>query len=708
MRETANRSLDLEIELDVWRTLGVSDDNRSKRKILLVGNCHTKEIGKCLDLLAPDACITAIVTRPTSPIDAEAVASEVRQADLVLLQKYLDKDLQNTIELEIQDREKLRFFPRLVFSAFHPDFITGFVKSKRLYSGADHRNSIIILNSWIEGLSVEQTLSLFNSDSFKQFGYFDHWTFAKDFLLEQGQLADLPLDRLFEKWKRRGVFFHTPQHPKIFVLADIARALAVREDLETIDISPEELIADRYDVFAWPIYPEVASLMNVKGSGYHWRSSQHVLNVNQMVTQSFKAYERDKHSKDDCRDFLGSEYRSSAELLDSVLPDDQSQIAVDLKNRENEIKNPYKGCPSFQFWHKSVAVSGLLEKESMITSELKITPSTPIATAGSCFAQHVSRALTLNGFNFVSVEDRDLDKKDAAPAAIFSAEYGNIYTARQLLQLFLRAYGRFDPLEDAWSMESGAIVDPFRPRIRPEGFADVSSMRRHRDLHLAKVRTLFETLDVFIFTLGLTECWRSKADGAVFPLAPGVAGGSFRPGKHQFVNLSASEVESDLCTFIELLESVNPSAKLILTVSPVPLVATYEDRHIIVSNTYSKAALRTAAEAVTLKFNSVSYFPSYELIASHYNEARYFEDDLRSVTPEGVAMAMELFFETFALSRDNGRTQSVSAPVIEKSSGSSKIYERRGLKAGYEAKYVHLLNVVCDEEVIADAASPSN
>ena len=38
------------------------------------------------------------------------------------------------------------------------------------------------------------------------------------------------------------------------------------------------------------------------------------------------------------------------------------------------------------------------------------------------------------------------------------------------------------------------------------------------------VREVFETCDVFVFTLGLTEGWVSTLDGAVYPLAPGVAG----------------------------------------------------------------------------------------------------------------------------------------------------------------------------------------
>ena len=42
---------------------------------------------------------------------------------------------------------------------------------------------------------------------------------------------------------------------------------------------------------------------------------------------------------------------------------------------------------------------------------------------------------------------------------------------------------------------------------------------------------MFEQSEIFIFTLGLTEAWRSKKDGAVFPLAPGVSAGSFDPAE---------------------------------------------------------------------------------------------------------------------------------------------------------------------------------
>src|SRR5205823_7433624 len=142
---------------------------------------------------------------------------------------------------------------------------------------------------------------------------------------------------------------------------------------------------------------------------------------------------------------------------------------------------------------------------------------------------------------------------------------------------------------------------------------------------------MFEQLDVFTFTLGLTEAWCSKSDGAVFPLAPGVAGGEMDFGFYTFTNFTVDEVIADLNRFIRKLGDVNHRANVILTVSPVPLVATYEGRHVLQATTYSKAVLRVAAETIRKEHRNVDYFPSYEIITGQFNRGAYFEGDLRSV-----------------------------------------------------------------------------
>ena len=62
------------------------------------------------------------------------------------------------------------------------------------------------------------------------------------------------------------------------------------------------------------------------------------------------------------------------------------------------------------------------------------------------------------------------------------------------------------------------------------------------------MRLACETLDVFVFTLGPTELWRSREDGAAFPLCPGVLGGDCSPARHEFVNLGVDDVVADIWT----------------------------------------------------------------------------------------------------------------------------------------------------------------
>jgi hypothetical protein len=151
-------------------------------------------------------------------------------------------------------------------------------------------------------------------------------------------------------------------------------------------------------------------------------------------------------------------------------------------------------------------------------------------------------------------------------------------------------------------------------------------------------------LDVFVFTLGLTECWRSREDGAVFPVCPGVEGGTFDPARYEFYNQPVEDVIADLTAFRHGLHSVNPGAQIIFTVSPVPLVATAEPgAHVLSATTYSKSVLRVAAESMRHKFPNVHYFPSYEIVTGAFNRGAYYAPDLRNVVEAGVAHVMRLF-----------------------------------------------------------------
>ena len=256
--------------------------------------------------------------------------------------------------------------------------------------------------------------------------------------------------------------------------------------------------------------------------------------------------------------------------------------------------------------------------------------------------------LRAKGYNYLVTEagppfDSE-ETKAARGYGVYSARYGNLYTVAQLLQLFQRAFSLFEPVEPLWRAGEGRFVDPFRSGVEPGGFDSETACLWDRRSHLKAVRRVFEELDVFIFTLGLTEAWRSTLDGAVFPNAPGSGlGGVYDPERHAFHNFSVAEVVAQFETFLGLLAQVNPRARIILTVSPVPLIATFEPRHVLQSTVYSKSVLRVACKEIIRRHAHVSYFASYEVVTATGDSRRYFLSDRREVSDGALAHVMDCF-----------------------------------------------------------------
>ncbi|MEZ6186585.1 MAG: GSCFA domain-containing protein [Planctomycetota bacterium] len=316
----------------------------------------------------------------------------------------------------------------------------------------------------------------------------------------------------------------------------------------------------------------------------------------------------------------------------------------------SDLDCPYKGSPPHAWWRHAVAdvPRGELDPHAGEDAPFSIAPETRIATAGSCFASNIALALRERGFTYLVTEpgpaELDPQARRRANYGVYSARYGNVYTPRQLVQLVERAEGSFVPREPLWEHGRG-WRDPFRPQIHPNGFASRAEAEADRAQHLAAVRELFRSCEVFVFTLGLTETWESREDGAVFPACPGCPHGQFDPARYAFKNFTVSELIADLERFLALLAGINPACKVIFTISPVSLVATAEPRHVLTSTVYSKSALRAAADEVVHNHDHVDYFGSYEVICHSGND--YFQADRRSVTPEGIAHVMRCFFRRF-------------------------------------------------------------
>ena len=61
------------------------------------------------------------------------------------------------------------------------------------------------------------------------------------------------------------------------------------------------------------------------------------------------------------------------------------------------LQNPYQALPQRAYWRPAVADVGAFGLTELWTPKFRILPKDRIVTAGSCFAQHIGRALAARG-----------------------------------------------------------------------------------------------------------------------------------------------------------------------------------------------------------------------------------------------------------------------------------------------------------------------
>ncbi|MDP2646397.1 MAG: GSCFA domain-containing protein [Desulfobacterales bacterium] len=278
-------------------------------------------------------------------------------------------------------------------------------------------------------------------------------------------------------------------------------------------------------------------------------------------------------------------------------------------------------------------------------SGLTILPSTPIASMGSCFAREIRKVLMNRGYAYITEESHH-------PAAIHaSAAWERVYNTFSMRQIFEYTFGVWEPDLRWWkSPASGTIQDPFRRIILYETIeAAEADFARHR----VHSRRALEKAQVLILTLGLTEVWQDQVDGSVICLPSGPyvnEGGDMH--RYHFKVSRYEENLKNLQRVHELMSVFNPGCKILITVSPVHLWATFRmDADIITASCNSKSTLRAVADEFAAGHDNVYYFPAFEM-ATIYRPVMglpVFADGKENfhVNPETVAFIMSQFFRFY-------------------------------------------------------------
>jgi hypothetical protein len=143
--------------------------------------------------------------------------------------------------------------------------------------------------------------------------------------------------------------------------------------------------------------------------------------------------------------------------------------AIAAASTPRKIPNPYKSLVASKFWKRSVADVSVFDLTDVYEKKFEIGQTDRIASAGSCFAQHIAKKLRNGGYTYLDVEPAPKifppARREAFGYDLYSARFGNIYTPRQLLQLAQRATGAFVPVEPVWE-EKGRYVESLQAHDR--------------------------------------------------------------------------------------------------------------------------------------------------------------------------------------------------------------------------------------------------
>jgi hypothetical protein len=269
--------------------------------------------------------------------------------------------------------------------------------------------------------------------------------------------------------------------------------------------------------------------------------------------------------------------------------------------------------------HRNV-LAGWVPDKPFLTKDMMIT------AFGSCFAQRVENHLRQRGYR-TSI-----------------GEYGNPESSNYWSESLIIKCGEGFVNTFSIATQFQWIYCDVRPSIRiwhkSEGI-----IKEYIDSNRDAARAILDQTSCFVITLGLAEVWYDKVTNEVLWTA--VPKKHFDEERHGFRVTTVQENLDNLRNVLDIVRTFRGSVPVILTISPVPLWATFRNVSCITASCVSKSILRVAVDELMRERADdpdLYYFPSYELIT------QYFQDpwDEDGVHPsEDAVKAVMTAFETY-------------------------------------------------------------
>jgi len=269
---------------------------------------------------------------------------------------------------------------------------------------------------------------------------------------------------------------------------------------------------------------------------------------------------------------------------------------------------------------------------------------------GSCFAKNIERKLVDVGFRVLS------HPNFASTAGEPFAALPNVFNVRSIVNEFRwgltnatpRPEDSFVADHQGYLYDPHSTVDTFRGRpevVRQRRAGITANMRRLRDCRIV------------ILTLGLVEVWYDHETELYLNATLPQFLLERDPQRYVLRVLDYADCLRGLEEAWELLRRYgHRDVEIFLSVSPVPLAATFTANDVLTANTYSKSTQMAAACDFAQRHDNVHYVPSYESVI---HSARRFawQRDLRHVTEQMVDRVTAMFVASQFGDGANGNPQ---------------------------------------------------
>ena len=278
-----------------------------------------------------------------------------------------------------------------------------------------------------------------------------------------------------------------------------------------------------------------------------------------------------------------------------------------------------------------------------ISPGFKMQREDKIFAIGSCFARGVELALIGQKMDVLSrtAEFDSFPSMNGELPLGFTNKY-NTFSIYNELCWALDPAAEF-PRHSLVDLGNGTFYDPHtNPALQLTGLEQTI----HRREIMEKVTSRISQCRVVIITLGLVEVWRDNtANVFINRLIPDML--SRYPDRYELHLTSFVENLLNLERIHGLLSQFgHRDVQIVVTVSPVPLQATFSGEDVVIANTHSKSLLRAVAQEWATSHENVHYFPSYEIVQNS-DRSLTWEEDMRHVKGEVVRHIMSLFVQNY-------------------------------------------------------------